>query len=154
MARTSTATRRSEIGLDHEDLHATLLADMIIAVKSLLTIRSSASCRPARRRRYTKVGTLRLRTSPRKAPDWPRMPTNLRTEERGGIANPTTTPRRCTRFLARYVLPRAPGTSFEYSNYGFGLLGELLPALENMSYADASRERRNSRSRSAMSHNR
>ena len=44
-------------------------------------------------------------------------------------------------FLSSYTLPRAPGSTFEYSNYGFGLLGELLARRLNMSYAEAIRTR-------------
>ena len=29
-------------------------------------------------------------------------------------------------YLSGYRLTRAPGSTFEYSNYGFGLLGNLL----------------------------
>jgi serine-type D-Ala-D-Ala carboxypeptidase/endopeptidase len=37
-------------------------------------------------------------------------------------------------FLAGYELPRDPGTSYEYSNLGFGLLGYALAQLDHMTY--------------------
>lgn len=38
-------------------------------------------------------------------------------------------------FLVDYTLPRDPGQSYEYSNLGFGLLGNALAAREHMPYA-------------------
>ncbi|MGH8283671.1 MAG: serine hydrolase, partial [Gammaproteobacteria bacterium] len=38
-------------------------------------------------------------------------------------------------FLAGYVLPRDPGSAYEYSNLGFGLLGDALAQQAGMSYA-------------------
>jgi len=40
------------------------------------------------------------------------------------------------RFLARYKLFREPGTSFEYSNLGIGLLGHALTVKSRLSYED------------------
>lgn len=37
-------------------------------------------------------------------------------------------------FLARYELPRDPGTSYEYSNLGFGLLGHALGQYSQLPY--------------------
>jgi CubicO group peptidase (beta-lactamase class C family) len=39
-------------------------------------------------------------------------------------------------FLADYKLPRDPGAAYEYSNLGFGLLGEALAARAKMSYGE------------------
>lgn len=39
-------------------------------------------------------------------------------------------------FLADYALPRDPGTSYEYSNIGFGLLGYALAQSEHANYGD------------------
>ncbi|HET6432520.1 serine hydrolase [Dyella sp.] len=41
---------------------------------------------------------------------------------------------RLKRFLASYTLARDPGASYEYSNLGFGLLGEALAEHANLSY--------------------
>ena len=38
-------------------------------------------------------------------------------------------------FLASYELTRAPGAAYEYSNYGMGLLGQLLGRLAGASYS-------------------
>lgn len=43
--------------------------------------------------------------------------------------------------IAVTILPRAPGTAFEYSNFGFGLLGGALSARLGRSYADILQER-------------
>ena len=40
-------------------------------------------------------------------------------------------------FLAAYKLPRDPGTSYEYSNLGFALLGHALVQLEHTTYGAA-----------------
>ena len=55
----------------------------------------------------------------------PRMPTNFHPKER---KNPYAdyTFDQVYDFLSGYRLRRAPGSSFEYSNYGMGLLGNLL----------------------------
>ncbi|HUJ12549.1 MAG TPA: serine hydrolase [Thermoanaerobaculia bacterium] len=44
-------------------------------------------------------------------------------------------------FLASFHPASAPGTHYEYSNVGFGLLGEALAQNEGMSYADLVRAR-------------
>jgi CubicO group peptidase (beta-lactamase class C family) len=43
--------------------------------------------------------------------------------------------------LSQYRLTRAPGSEFEYSNTGFGLLGQVLALREGMRFADLLRER-------------
>ncbi len=44
-------------------------------------------------------------------------------------------------FLANYKLPRAPGSRYEYSNLGVGLLGQALAARAGTRYEDLVRER-------------
>jgi CubicO group peptidase (beta-lactamase class C family) len=44
-------------------------------------------------------------------------------------------------FLARYPLPRAPGSKHEYSNLGYGLLGHILARRLGTTYAEAVRSR-------------
>lgn len=44
------------------------------------------------------------------------------------------TPEMLYAFLASYELPRAPGTGYEYSNVGYGLLGQVLAARSGKSY--------------------
>ncbi len=44
-------------------------------------------------------------------------------------------------FLSGYTLPRDPGAQFEYSNYGAGLLGQLLANRAHMTYAALLRKR-------------
>ncbi|WP_181373222.1 serine hydrolase domain-containing protein [Massilia glaciei] len=44
-------------------------------------------------------------------------------------------------FLAGYALPRAPGARYEYSNLGYGLLGQALAAQAGKPYAELVRQR-------------
>ncbi|HET7651247.1 MAG TPA: serine hydrolase [Gammaproteobacteria bacterium] len=55
----------------------------------------------------------------------PRLPTNMSPADPG---NPYAdyTAAKLRDFLAAYVLPRDPGSAYEYSNLGFGLLGYAL----------------------------
>jgi D-alanyl-D-alanine-carboxypeptidase/D-alanyl-D-alanine-endopeptidase len=48
----------------------------------------------------------------------------------------TYTPAKLHAFLSSYRLTREPGTQYEYSNTGVGLLGDLLAARAKTSYAD------------------
>jgi len=43
-------------------------------------------------------------------------------------------------FLAHYQLPRDPGAAFEYSDVGFGLLGQALAELEHTTYDALARD--------------
>jgi CubicO group peptidase (beta-lactamase class C family) len=51
------------------------------------------------------------------------------------------TPEMLFAFLSGFVLPRAPGTEYEYSNVGYGLLGQVLTARSGRSYEQILRER-------------
>jgi CubicO group peptidase (beta-lactamase class C family) len=44
-------------------------------------------------------------------------------------------------FLSHYTLPRDPGSQYEYSNLGVGLLGHVLTLITGRSYEDMERER-------------
>lgn len=70
----------------------------------------------------------------------PRMPTNIDSESKADPAADYDATKMFA-FLSTYKLRRAPGARYEYSNYGFGLLGELLARRLKMSYTDAVRER-------------
>jgi CubicO group peptidase (beta-lactamase class C family) len=64
----------------------------------------------------------------------PRMPSNFAPAD---PANPYADygPAKLKVFLAGYQLPRDPGSSYEYSNLGFGLLGFALAASAHQTYA-------------------
>ena len=51
------------------------------------------------------------------------------------------TPAMLYAFLSGFELPRAPGTEYEYSNVGYGLLGQVLSARSGKSYAQLVRRR-------------
>lgn len=70
----------------------------------------------------------------------PRMPTNFHP---ANSANPYAdyTVQQMYAFLSGYKLTRDPGASFEYSNLGVGLLGQLLSAREGKPYEALVRER-------------
>ncbi len=63
----------------------------------------------------------------------PRLPDNLLPKS---PANPYAgyTTDRLKQFLAGYKLPRVPGASYEYSNLGFGLLGQALATHAGSTY--------------------
>lgn len=63
----------------------------------------------------------------------PRLPTNLRP---ANIEDPYAdyTPAMLYAFLSSYALPYDPGSHYEYSNLGVGLLGFALARREGMSY--------------------
>ena len=64
----------------------------------------------------------------------PRLPDNLLLSDE---ANPYAdyTPEKLYQFLSDYTLTRAPGKSYEYSNLGMGLLGQLLARRLDTNYA-------------------
>lgn len=65
----------------------------------------------------------------------PRLPGNLQPADLG---NPYADygRDRLKAFLASYTLPRDPGAAYEYSNLGFGLLGEALAQHAELSYGE------------------
>jgi serine-type D-Ala-D-Ala carboxypeptidase/endopeptidase len=70
----------------------------------------------------------------------PRLPDNLLPKD---LANPYAdyTTADLKKFLAGYHLQRAPGEHYEYSNLGFGLLGQALSENTGMPYVDLVRRR-------------
>lgn len=69
----------------------------------------------------------------------PRLPTDLPVLPTDPYA--TYDDAKLMAFLAMYTLPRAPGATYEYSNLGYGLLGDLLARKLNVSYSSALRSR-------------
>ncbi len=70
----------------------------------------------------------------------PRLPTNLI------ITNPDNpyaqySKKQLYEFLNSYELPREPGESFEYSNLGVGLLGDILSTISNKPFEELIHER-------------
>jgi D-alanyl-D-alanine-carboxypeptidase/D-alanyl-D-alanine-endopeptidase len=63
----------------------------------------------------------------------PRLPSNLLPKD-GANPYADDDAAKLNAFLGEYQLPRDPGTEYEYSNLGFGLLGYALAQSEHMSY--------------------
>lgn len=72
----------------------------------------------------------------------PRLPDNLDLSK-VDMANPYAayTPDMLLAFLSGYALPRRPGETFEYSNLGMGLLGEILAQRAGTDFETAVRSR-------------
>lgn len=70
----------------------------------------------------------------------PRLPGNLQPADLG---NPYAdySRDRLKAFLAGYQLPRDPGAAYEYSNLGFGVLGDALTRHARLSYAELVRRK-------------
>lgn len=70
----------------------------------------------------------------------PRLPDNL---DATNLVNPYASygPTQLYAFLATYKLPRAPGSQWEYSNLGAGLLGYILTLRAGISYEQLIRTR-------------
>ena len=95
---------------------------MVGGAKSSSMRRSRTSCPADRARRRAGDPLTDLATH---ASGLPRLPTNIAPKD---PANPYAdyTLDQLWGFLSSYQLPRDPGASWEYSNLGFGLLGDLL----------------------------
>jgi CubicO group peptidase (beta-lactamase class C family) len=65
----------------------------------------------------------------------PQLPDNLQPADLGNPYADYGRDRLKT-FLAGYALPRDPGAAYEYSNLGFGLLGEALAERAKLSYGE------------------
>jgi serine-type D-Ala-D-Ala carboxypeptidase/endopeptidase len=65
----------------------------------------------------------------------PRLPGNLRPADLGDPYADYGRDR-LEAFLAGYALPRDPGTAYEYSNLGFGLLGDALAQHAHLTYGE------------------
>jgi serine-type D-Ala-D-Ala carboxypeptidase/endopeptidase len=65
----------------------------------------------------------------------PRLPGNLRPADLGDPYADYGRDR-LKAFLAGYALPRDPGAAYEYSNLGFGLLGDALAQHAHLSYGE------------------
>jgi serine-type D-Ala-D-Ala carboxypeptidase/endopeptidase len=120
-----------EIGSVTKTFTATLLADAVL--KGTLRLdQPIADLLPG----WTIPGgpKLTLETIATQRSGLPRMPTNF---VPAGPANPYRDygEDKLKAFLAGYTLPREPGTKYEYSNLGFGLLGTALAHHAQSDYA-------------------
>ena len=129
-----------EIGSISKVFTATLLAEMVQEGRVRLDdpaqkyLPSSAHL-PTRNGKQITLGNLSEQNS-----GLPRMPANFRPADQ---ANPYAdyTVQQMYDFLSHYELTRDPGESFEYSNLGVGLLGNVLSIAAGKSYEQLARER-------------
>lgn len=129
-----------EIGSINKTFTATLLADMVLRGEVSLDdpvskyLPDSVTV-PSRDGRQITLEELATHTS-----GLPRNPGNYKPTDMG---NPWADYNVATMlaFLSSYTLPRDPGASYEYSNYGYGLLGYVLGRAAGMSYRALLRQR-------------
>lgn len=123
-----------EIGSVTKTFTATLLARAVLAGRATLDTPVArllpGSTIPSRNGREITLAELATHRS-----GLPRLPLNLQPRDR---ANPFADydAVKLKAFVARYTLPRDPGAAFEYSDTGFGLLGQALAEAESTSWAD------------------
>jgi len=123
-----------EIGSITKTFTATLLADAVLAGRVTLDTPVQQLVPgfriPQRDGKPITLGLLATQHS-----GLPRMPTNFKPKD---PANPYADygPAQLGEFLAAYALPRDPGQSYEYSNLGFGLLGDALAHAASQSYGE------------------
>jgi len=89
----------------------------------------------------TPVPTMTLRHLATHRSGLPRLPANLDAAARPTDPYAAYGDRALHAFLDGYVLPRAPGARYEYSNLGMGLLGHLLARRADTTYAALVRRR-------------
>lgn len=122
-----------EIGSISKTFTCTLLSQMLLAGDMVLTNPVQNYLPPGTRvpSRNGKVITLRHLATHRSG--LPRMPTNWNP---ANALNPYAdyTVQQMYDFLATYQLPRDPDASFEYSNFGMGLVGYVLALKTGSNY--------------------
>ena len=84
-------------------------------------------------------GVITLRHLANHSSGLPRQPTNMDTDQDDPYAGYTEA--RMFEFLNGYALPRDPGSGFEYSNAGYGLLGYALGARHGTDFETVLRAR-------------
>lgn len=124
-----------EIGSVSKTFTATVLAQMALAKRVRLSD-PIAQFLPAGTNAPVKDGkAITLLDLAEQRSGLPRLPTNLQ-DVAGDDPYTNYTIADMYAFLNGYSLPRDPGASYEYSNYGVGLLGQLLANRAGTTYAD------------------
>ncbi|MCH8619541.1 serine hydrolase [Undibacterium sp. TS12] len=123
-----------EIGSVSKTFTATLLADMVAQGKLKLDD-SVASLLPDYSIPQYQGKSISLLDLATQTSGLPRMPGNFAPKQ---YDNPYAdyTVANLKDFMQGYKMTRAPGSQYEYSNLGFGLLGQALATRAGMSYAD------------------
>lgn len=98
-------------------------------------LRNAAGSIPSRNGRSITLADLATHTS-----GLPLRPDNLVSADADNKYDGYT-PAMLEAFLSGYELPRAPGADYEYSNVGYGLLGQVLSARSGKSYSQLVRDR-------------
>ncbi len=135
-----TASTVFEIGSISKAFTGVLLADMILRGEVALDDAVATHLPPGTRVPDKDGAVITLRHLTTHTSGLPRLPDNLDPKD-------PTDPyadydaARLTAFLATHQLRRAPGSTYEYSNLGAGLLGFALATRAGMSYGDLLRTR-------------
>lgn len=122
-----------EIGSVTKTFTGTLLADMAVRGEVMVDATAQSVAWPTLTMPTFQATEIRLVDLATHFSGLPRLPTNLMP------SNPADPYVDYTRddldaFLSGYMLPRAPGQAFEYSNLGVGLLGQLLAHTASTAY--------------------
>jgi CubicO group peptidase (beta-lactamase class C family) len=121
-----------EIGSISKVFTSLLLAD--VAVRGYVALNDPiAKYLPSDVRVPERARPITLRDLAMHSSGLPRLPNNMRPKD---ASNPWAdySVEQLYEFLSTYELPRDVGTWYEYSNYGFGLLGHLLARRAGMDY--------------------
>ena len=138
-ARKPDAQTVYEIGSVSKTFTASLLADMVANGKLKLDD-SLASVLPGYSIPQYQGRTISLLDLATQTSSLPRLPGNIAPQK---MDNPYAdyTQANLRDFLASYQLTRAPGSQYEYSNLGYGVLGQALAARAGKTYAALVSER-------------
>lgn len=131
-----------EIGSVTKVFTTTLLADMVQKGEVSLDVPAQTYAPPGMTLPTRNGKAITLAHLAEQNSGLPRLPTNLDLSK-VDMSNPYAAYTRdmLNAFLAGYTLPRDPGASFEYSNLGMGVLGEILAHRAGTDFETAVRTR-------------
>ena len=128
------AHTRFEIGSVTKTFTATILASMTLDHRVRLTDPVASDLPPGSIVPERNGKLITLLTLATQHSGLPRMPDNIKSVD-GDDPYADYPLAQMLTFLRGYTLPRDPGETFEYSNFGVGLLGDALAYHEHVTYA-------------------